>query len=437
VFLAGIHKAIVFFPLLIYAFYKGGFYEKGAWHYCGDKGVFFMKNWKQSGLIGMVAIIALGFAFIGCDDGNGKTGKKTPVVDDFTISGTGIFDYDGTAKTVSITPKPNKSTGVITVYYDGSLTAPVGINIYTVTFDVAGTEGFNLANGLSAGTLEIESPIIKMVWIEAGTFTMGSPADEPGRNTTAGRETQHPVTLTAGFYMGKYPVTQAQYEAVMGSNPSYHTTPVSPETDTGKRPVEMVSWYDALVFCNKLSIREGLTPAYKIDGKTDPAEWGTVPTTGNSDATWNAVEIVAGSNGYRLPTEAQWEYACRAGTTTAFSWGTNIVSSTQANYDGSTVDANNTTAGTNLERTSMVGSYAANAWGLYDMHGNVFEWCWDQYGTYEDGPQTDPTGAVSGSNRVIRGGARNGSGQNLRSAFRGDAPPGLRGGIFGFRLVRP
>jgi hypothetical protein len=112
-----------------------------------------MKNWKQSTFFGLVAIIALSFRFVGCDDG--KDEKQTPVVDDFNISGIGEFDYDGTAKTVTITPKPNKSTGSITVYYNGSVTAPIEINSYSVTFDVAEAEGFNAKNGLSAGTLKI------------------------------------------------------------------------------------------------------------------------------------------------------------------------------------------------------------------------------------------------------------------------------------------
>jgi formylglycine-generating enzyme required for sulfatase activity len=260
----------------------------------------------------------------------------------------------------------------------------------------------------------------EMVWIPAGTFTMGSPANEPGRFDN---ETQHQVTLTAGFYMGKYPVTQAQYEAVMGRNPSYFTEPVSPETSTANRPVEQVSWYDAIVFCNKLSMKEGLSPAYRINESTNPDNWGTVPT--GYSAGWNAVEIVAGSKGYRLPTDAQWEYACRAGTTTAYNTGDNIPTN-QVNYRG------------NIEwnRTTEVGKYEPNAWGLYDMHGNVWEWCWDRYGDYSSGAQTDPTGAVSGDNRMIRGGCWDIDGQYLRSALRGGGIPDSRSYGIGFRLVR-
>jgi formylglycine-generating enzyme required for sulfatase activity len=260
-----------------------------------------------------------------------------------------------------------------------------------------------------------------MVRINGGTFTMGSPASEPNHDSD---ETQHQVTVSP-FYMGKYPVTQKEYQQVMGTNPS--------NFKGDNLPVEKVSWYDALVFCNKLSMREGLSPAYRINGSTDPAAWGTVPT--DSNAMWDAVTIVAGSNGYRLPTEAQWEYACRAGTTTPFSTGNNITTS-QANYDGN-YPYNNNAKGEYRQRTTSVGSFQPNAWGLYDMHGNVWEWCWDRYGSYLSGAQTDPTGAVSGNHRVLRNGSWRFYGQYLRSADRGSGGPILTYSHFGFRLVRP
>jgi formylglycine-generating enzyme required for sulfatase activity len=281
-----------------------------------------------------------------------------------------------------------------------------------------------------------------MVWIPAGTFMMGSPANEPGRESI---ETRHQVTLTNGFYMGKYPVTQAQYQAVMGTNPSKFKTPVSPETSTAKRPVEQVKWYDAIVFCNKLSMQEGLSPAYTMyrddapyaDGaaktwtnipanwSTDPADWGTVPD--RPIERWFAVRIVEASNGYRLPTEAQWEYACRAGTATAYNTG-NTISDDTGWYKSN---------GEN--RTHEVGLKPPNAWGLYDMHGNVCEWCWDTSlnNDYAGGPQADPTGAASGSQKILRGGSWYYAEQYLRSASRNSVNVIAQYDDQGFRVVRP
>jgi formylglycine-generating enzyme required for sulfatase activity len=255
---------------------------------------------------------------------------------------------------------------------------------------------------------------------------MGSPENEPRRRND---ETQHLVTVS-GFYMGKYEVTQKEWREVIGTNGSYFKG--------DSFPVECVNWYDAVVFCNRLSITEGLGPAYRINGSTDPAAWGTVPTTWrtvptNLKVAWDAVEIVAGSTGYRLPTEAEWEYACRAGTTTPFSTGKTITTD-QANY-GNYPDS--TAAGEFRETTTPVGNFPPNAWGLYDMHGNVWEWCWDWHGDYPSEVQTNPAGLVSGSNRVFRGGSWRYDTRYLRSASRGFYAPDVYSFFLGFRLVRP
>jgi len=272
-----------------------------------------------------------------------------------------------------------------------------------------------------------------MVWVPAGTFLMGSLATELGRYSD---ETQHSVTLTSGFYIGRYPVTQDEYQAVMGYNPSNFTTPAG--DDPSKRPVEMVTWYDAIEFCIKLSVLEGLDPVYTITIRTPPTGYPITLATFTSDFS---------KNGYRLPTEAQWEYACRAGRGEAFNWGTNTINDTRANYRADNMDANNPVAGTYLGRTTEVGTYAANAWGLYDMHGNVLEWCWDWNGDYSNSFDTrsnaaavgdeDPAGAISGAFRVDRGGSWFSNGREARSAFRDFRSPNNGYNDMGFRVVRP
>jgi formylglycine-generating enzyme required for sulfatase activity len=233
---------------------------------------------------------------------------------------------------------------------------------------------------------------------------MGSPSSESGRYDDEGP--QHQVTVS-GFYMGKYEVTQAEYQSVMGTNPSYFTG--------SNLPVESVTWYEAVEYCNRLSQRDGLTSAYQISGT-------------NVTCNWNA-------NGYRLPTEAEWEYACRAGTTTPFNTGNNITTD-QANYNGD-YPYNGNPVGINRGKTTTVGSFSPNAWGLYDMHGNVFEWCWDWYGNYSSEAQTNPRGPTAGSNRVRRGGVWSNGEQGMRSARRASIEPSYRNSTLGFRLVRP
>jgi formylglycine-generating enzyme required for sulfatase activity len=233
-----------------------------------------------------------------------------------------------------------------------------------------------------------------MIWVPSGTFTMGSPTTEAGRQSD--REDEHNVSLTKGFYLGKYEVTQAQYEAVIGTNPSEFNA-----TGNGNRPVEKVTWTEAVAFCTQLTTQE------QAAGRL-PAGWA-----------------------YVLPTESQWEYACRAGTTTAYSWGATIASSNaNYNWDGGANDGND------FKQTRDVGEYAANSWGFFDMHGNVWEWTVDWYqAAYPSGnPVVDPSGPASGSNRVLRGGSWSSGGTHLRSAKRDSSTPGHRGSHIGFRV---
>ena len=216
---------------------------------------------------------------------------------------------------------------------------------------------------------------MKLALIPAGKFMMGSPSGEANRS---GEEPQHEVTISKPFYMGVTEVTQAQYEAVMGTNPS--------NFKGATNPVETVSWNDAAEFCKKLSEKTGKT--------------------------------------LRLPTEAEWEYACRAGTKTAFSFGdADTGLGDYAWFNGN-----------NGNTPRPVGQKKPNPWGLYDMHGNVWEWCADWYGDYPKGAATDPQGPASGTYRVLRGGAWFISPDFCRSAYRFINYPDIRSSI-GFRVV--
>jgi len=220
---------------------------------------------------------------------------------------------------------------------------------------------------------EPKHPIdIAWVSIPAGTFMMGSPESEVDRESN---ETQHQVTLSA-FKMSKNEITFAQYD--LFCEKTGRAKPIDEGWGRGERPVINVSWDDASAF-----------------------------------AAWM---------GCRLPTEAEWEYACRAGSTSPFNTGSNLTTD-QANYDYY------------LQKTMPVGSYPANVWGLHDMHGNVWEWCSDWYVNYSSSAQTNPTGPSNGSLRVIRGGSWSYGAHACRSANRGNGGPSIRGINVGFRLV--
>jgi len=268
---------------------------------------------------------------------------------------------------------------------------------------------------------------VDMVAVSGGNFPIGSSADEIGRFPNEAPQRQ--TTLT-GFYMSTNLVTQALWEEVMGNNPSFFfANPAAGEVQ-GLRPVEWVSWYDVLVFANRLSVLAGFTPAYMIDGSVNPAHWGPVPTTQN--AMWDAVIVVEGATGFRLPTEAQWEFAARAGTNTAFSNGTQDWAEGQSQLDSiGWFDFNSG------GMTRQVALKEPNAWGLHDMHGNVFEWTWDRFGAYTSEAQVNPTGAEEGATRVVRGGDWLHSARYARSANRSHETPATRVDNLGFRLVRP
>jgi formylglycine-generating enzyme required for sulfatase activity len=256
-----------------------------------------------------------------------------------------------------------------------------------------------------------------MLPVNGGTFYMGSQNND---SVYTRSEIRHQVTVSS-FYMGKYQVTQMEYEKIMGINPSNFIGT--------NLPVEKVSWYDAIEYCNMLSQAEGLSPVYTIDkGLSDPNNMND-----NDTLKW-VVTWDRNANGYRLPTEAEWEYACRAGTNTPFNTGNNITTD-QANYNGNYPYEKNR-KGIFRGKTTDVGSFRPNRLGLFDMHGNVWEWCWDWEGPYSNLSQTDPFGAVSSRGRIYRGGSWGNRADYIRSANRGASNPTTRSEAVGFRVVR-
>jgi formylglycine-generating enzyme len=243
----------------------------------------------------------------------------------------------------------------------------------------------------------ITNAVNSLRWIPPGSFMMGSDASEVGRN---GDETPHRVTLTNGFWMSRYEITQGEYAALMGTNPS--SFPLGLDY-----PVESLRWDQAANYCARLTIQE------QAAGRLPP---GYV---------------------YRLPTEAEWEYACRATSTTPFHFGSSLTG-TLANFDGKRpyppIPGGDST-GTFRGQTTPVGSYSTNQFGLLDMHGNVFEWCADWYGPYPSGAVTNPAGPATATQRVFRGGGWGDSGAQCRSAIRWAQTPDFISYAIGFRVV--
>jgi uncharacterized protein YjdB len=357
------------------------------------------------------------------------------------------------------------NNGVITApttpFVDSNPTNPVGDDWAYSTVTVTTEDGnFKATCRIEAdnGMLDLMAPIT------AATFQMGSPTTETGHfpdpdDTAWTDETQHYVKLSKSFHMGRFQILLAQYANLIGYIPNYFYSDQRSYwgNNVGSCPADSVGWYEAVEYCNTLSEWEGFTPAYTIENRVPAA---TVAIASRYPITSATVTCNWDANGYRLPTEAEWEYGCRAGTTTPFNTGINIKPPTEeewgdANYDGEYEELYNNGAGIPADWGEAIWEgmpmipflYSRNTWNLYSMHGNLEEWCWDWYGDYGTGteanPDVDPKGLATGTYRVTRGGSFWDAAVDIRSASRNAYSPTSRnpsshvGNAFiGFRIVR-
>jgi len=376
-----------------------------------------------------------------CNEGENAPQKT------FTVSnsGNGTLNYSITDNVtwLSCSPSSGTSTGEAdtdTIHVNFS-SSGLGADTYTATITVSDPNATNdpqeidvtltVSGGGGAGELwGTDSIVGDLMFVPAGTFQQGQGPNDP---CSYSDETPFTHTLTKNLAVMATEVTRGMWADLKGEQSSLPTDPTNTSYGSGMdNPVQSVTWHEAILFANLLSVEQGLTRCYYKDASfTTPVVNGN-HTSGSFYCDWNA-------NGYRLPSEGEWEYFCRAGTTTPF-WVAEPNFTSCSGYCSAgglpILESAAWFCANDNGRSEPVASKLANPWGLYDVHGNVWEWCWDWYGGYPGGTATDHRGASSGSDRVFRGGGWGGSAHYCRSAYRSGIYPDYRFSRFGFRLCR-
>lgn len=399
-----------------------------------------MKRKKLS----LLMTVSLVLVLLGCSNGTDSADPSDPTIPayDTVINLAAISGV--TAPAAGATPT---TTITETAQYTGTVSWSPAVSdmfvsntIYTATITLTAKAGFTLTGvttdfftvaGTTSDTNPANSGVVTAVF-PATTANLAAVTDYTStvvgtlKAVQGGTFNNGTADMTvSSFRMSQYEVTRTQFSDIMGTDPS-DTSRSSGTSD----PVQMANWYHAIAFCNKLSLDEGLTPVYSVSVGGTSVDWsaltyGEIPTTSNSD--WNAATANWSANGYRLPTEAEWQFAARGGN-----------SSNGYTYAGSNTIGDVAWYTTNSgSKTHTVGGLAANELGLYDMSGNVWEWCWDWYATYPATAQTDYHGAASGTGRIERGGGWFYSASSCTVAYRGIDDPNIRSSLIGFRVVRP
>ena len=380
---------------------------------------------KIAKILAMFAIFALAFSFAGCKSDDSDSSDDDVTISGGSTSGNGSSNGSSSGSNTSGggnsgNASDNTSGGSSSGGSDTGDSSGTGSESGSTTGGT--TSGGGSESGTTGGSSSGSSEQAPEGFVKIPAISIdGTESWTPSSKVfVSGRKLE-----IASFYMSDHEVTRGEYKAVMGSDPSganaYDKDGNELKGDDVKNnPVNNITWYDALVYCNTRSIKEKLTPCYTIDGKTDPKDWRTVPVS--SDSTWNAATCDFKADGYRLPTEAEWEWAARGGKDYTTYAGSNDIDEV-AWY----------TVNTNDTGTRDVKTKNPNGYGLYDMSGNVWEWCWDWDGDISS--DTPSTGSASDSCRVLRGGCWYLDAKYAQIALREHDFPNFRSNYRGLRVV--